>query len=305
MTISRYKLFSSSLILFFFLVSAEFGCGGRSDPLVDEPSTGAVDGINSAGSGSDPSGASNGGFAGGLPSVSGTSGEPGCFNAGTDPNRNKVRSGNICDRLSTIQCAGEACCCDRPSRDFNECKQGMMQYCREHLRLDSISSDASTGFDPVVAEQVFGEYEQMASSCDINVVSWGTSFAGLRGIIKGTIDPGLPCTPRTQWGDTLDEAGAAALVSCKDPATTACSHPAILLWTCSPRADVGGGCITDLNCVDGLYCDNPDLLVLGAVCKPRKAVGSACTLPNECQSLICRSGKCVEVNQQNVYCLSA
>jgi len=180
----------------------------------------------------------------------------------------------------------------------------MMEYCRDHLKIDSVSMDSSTGFDPVVAEQAFSKYEEMASNCDTNVVFWGTSLEGLRGIIKGTIDPGQPCTPKTVPGDTLDETGAAALASCKDPANTSCSHPAPLLWTCAPRVDVNLGCITDLNCLEGLYCDNPSLMLIGAVCKPRKAVGSPCVLPNECQSLICKNGTCVEVNQQNVFCLS-
>ncbi len=297
MVVFRYKSFSILSIVFLLLVFTQYGCGGRSESLVDESSVGPPDGISSAGSGPNLLSTVIGG-------TEGTSGNPTCVNTDTDPNRNKVQAGNVCDRLSTIQCAGEACCCEHPNRDFNACKQGMMEYCREHLRLDVISSDASTGFDPVFAEQVFSQYEQMASRCDVNVVFWGTSFDGLRGIIKGTIEPGRPCTPRSEWGETLDEAGAAALASCKDPVNTACSHPAILLWTCSPRVGVGGNCITDLNCLDGLYCDNPNLLLLGAVCKQRKNLGSACTLPNECQSLICRGGKCVEVNQQNVYCLS-
>lgn len=306
----RYKSFSLSFFL--FLVLTAYRCGGRSEPLVDDPSAKDRDDDSDA----DASAERNGKATDGIesagndeatedPAISAKiNGGPNCFDTGTDPNRNRVQPGNICDRLSTIQCAAEACCCEKPARNFNACKKGMIAYCRENLRIDVISRDDSTGFDPVVAEQVFSQYEGMASRCDTNVVSWGTSLDGLRGIVKGTIDPGRPCTPRSDWGETLDEAGAASLASCKDPASTACSHPAPLLWTCSPRGDVGAGCITDLNCFEGLYCENPNLVLLGATCKERKRKGSACTFPNECQSLICRDGKCAEVNQQNVYCVS-
>lgn len=222
----------------------------------------------------------------------------------TNPQRNQVQPGDICDRLSTIQCAGEQQCCDNPAHDFEECKGEMHKICKDEIRIDVITADPSTGFDPTFAEQAFTEFENRVSQCDPNVIAWGTSFDGLRGIVKGTVDRSLPCTPSGQLGETLEEAGAIALASCKDPQNTACSHPAILLWTCSPRSDVGGGCITDNNCIDGLYCENPDLLLLGATCRERKAVGANCDLPNECASLICKNGTCATIDQQNVYCLS-
>lgn len=221
-----------------------------------------------------------------------------------NPQRNRVTPGNICDRLSAIQCAGEQNCCDDPALDFEGCKQGMLQLCRDEIRIDAISADPLTGFDSIFAEQAFTEFENMASRCDTSIVAWGASFEGLRGILKGTIDRGMPCTPSGDGGETLDEAGAIALASCKNPQNTACAHPAVLLWTCSPRNSVGGACITDANCIEGLYCDNPNLLLLGATCKVRKAVGASCDWPNECASLICKNGACVEANRQNVYCLS-
>lgn len=256
--------------------------------------------------GSPPLSGSGGGGAGGVGGItvdSGSGGAPACFDAGIDPNRNRVQPGNICDRLTTIQCAAEACCCDAPGRDFSTCKEVMLQACRESLRIDAISSDPATGFDEVFAERVFGEYENMAAQCDTNVVSWGTSVDGLRGIIKGTRNANEPCPPAGDLGKTLDEVAAVALASCRDPANSACSHPAVLLWTCLPRVDVNLGCITDLNCKEGLYCNNPDLLLIGGICAPRKTEGSPCTLPNECQTLICKGGQCAPVNKQNVYCL--
>jgi len=291
----RYKSFSSLFLFLLVLVLTEYGCGGRNDPLVDDKGN--------------PGDENDAGDDGQSETTDGISddddgGEVTCVDMGTDPDRNRVKPGNICDRLSTIQCAAESCCCKNPKRDFDECKDGMEEYCREHLKIDAVSSDSLTGFDPDIAEEGFSEYEEMASSCDTDVVSWGTSLDGLRSIIKGTIDEGKPCTPKGDWGKTLDEAGAAALASCKDPENTACSHPAVLIWTCLPRVDVGDGCITDLNCLEGLYCDNPNLALRGAQCKKRKKIGSACTYPNECQSLICKDGECAKVNQQNVYCLS-
>lgn len=297
------------------IIDRSGGAGGNGEPgsgaseagSDGAAGTGAIAGSGGA-SGAAPlsgSGGYSGAGAGGTLVVdSGAGGAQTCFDVGTDPARNRVQPGNVCDRLTTIQCAAEGCCCDNPGRDLSTCKRVMMQYCREQLRIDSISADRTTGFDPVFAEQVFEQYERQASECRPSVVSWGVSFEGLRGIIKGTIEPGQPCTPSGDWGETLDEAGAAALASCRDPENTACSHPAMLLWLCSPRVDVGGACITDLNCLEGLYCDNPSLLLLGAVCRQRKAVGEPCALANECQTLICRYERCAEVTKENVYCLA-
>jgi hypothetical protein len=95
-----------------------------------------------------------------------------------------------------------------------------------------------------------------------------------------------------------------ALASCLDPSNNACLPESLLRWTCTPHAEVGGDCFTDVNCNAGLFCDNPDLSISGSTCMTRKAIGAGCGLPNECDSLFCRQGQCVEATVDAAYCLS-
>ncbi|HTU62522.1 MAG TPA: hypothetical protein VMF89_28875, partial [Polyangiales bacterium] len=48
------------------------------------------------------------------------------FDAGDDPERNKVTAAQLCERLATINCAGEAFCCDAPNRTVEACKQDLI-----------------------------------------------------------------------------------------------------------------------------------------------------------------------------------
>lgn len=225
--------------------------------------------------------------------------------AGTAPDRNMVSSGDVCDRLATIQCAGEQHCCTAPGRDFDTCKATMKQGCIQDLYLDAVSADPVSGFDAGRAATAFTEYERQASTCDAGVAAWGAGNEGLRSMLVGTANAGGNCQPS---GTIPSEAQvAAALTSCKDGAGQACQPrgltPVTIMWRCEGRTAAGGDCFTDANCQDGLYCDNPDLADLVASCVPRLAEGSACGTPNECASLMCKGGTCVAADQQAVYCL--
>lgn len=255
-------------------------------------STGATGGVITGGTGGS-GGVQTGG-------VSGTGGSA-TFDAGSDPNRNNVQAGAVCDRLATVQCAAEQYCCASAGRTFDQCKAAQMTECG-NLYLDEVTLNSVSGFDATAAATAFTQYENLASMCDTTIVSWGISTDGLRGITKGTIDPGGACTPSNK----LDNANVAAyLVSCKDAATTAClpSTTGIGTWTCTARAAAGGRCFTDLNCQDGLYCDNPNLANFDSQCQTRKADGQTCATGNECASLACVGGMCVAADQQAVYCL--
>jgi hypothetical protein len=236
----------------------------------------------------------------------GTGGDPGPvfygpFDVGTDPNANCVQAGQICHRLTTIQCAGEVHCCENPGRTFQECYDYMFDGCVNELYIDKISLDPIVGFDLDFACTAFAEYEQKTEQCDPSVVDWGISMDGLRGIIKGTRGPGEGCatdiTPPTKEGE------AAALVSCTDGANQACLPTAVAFWNCRPLNGEGGNCMTDINCLPDLYCDNPDLSVTGARCKNRKQIGEPCAAANECLTLVCKQGQCRLDDQQGVFCL--
>jgi hypothetical protein len=225
---------------------------------------------------------------------------PGIFDAGSAPDRNAVGPGTICQRLAQIQCAGEAFCCDAPGRDVTTCQTTMEAGCRDELLADAIAQRPEAGFDAAHAQMAFTALEEAASRCDPAIAALGESLDGIRGMFKGTLGPGEGCTPSPLLDTT---AAAAALTACTDAATQACL-PSGLSWSCVPLSDEGGNCFTDVNCLPGLFCDNPDLSLAGAACLPRKAVGEACALPNECQSLYCVGGACVPADAQSAYCLA-
>ncbi|HEX7672350.1 MAG TPA: hypothetical protein VF395_22300 [Polyangiaceae bacterium] len=225
---------------------------------------------------------------------------PKIFDSGMDPARNQVQAGQVCERIATIQCAGEAFCCDAPGRTQAECKDTMKQGCINQLYLDAITANRISGYDTANAEAIFTEYERLASTCDQTVTAWGASIEGLRGLAKGTVQSGGSCIPNPI--STNRAVVAPYLAACLNPATTAC-YPQLAAWTCSPRSNSGSKCFADTNCNDGLYCDNPNFLITGSTCKPRKADGAACKLLDECASLLCKHGTCAPLNQQNAFCL--
>lgn len=242
---------------------------------------------------------------GGASGEGGDSGEGGggerVFDAGSEPDRNDVSAGELCDRLSTIQCAGEAYCCDNPGRDFAACKQTAQSGCQDQLMFDAIASSEKVAFNEEHASLAYGEIERRASQCDPSVAEFGQSVDGLRGMFKGTVPPGGSCITLNL---TRRDEVAKALASCLDPANNACLPESAIGWACRPRADVGGPCFTDVNCKDGLYCPNPDFEIGMTSCAARKPVDAACSLPNECETLFCKGGKCVAETDQAAYCLT-
>jgi hypothetical protein len=226
------------------------------------------------------------------------------FDAGDDPARNKIMAGQLCDRISTINCAGESFCCDSPGRTVEACKQDLFTTCMNDLMLDRISMFESSKFDAAQAEKVFTELERLASACDPAIAKWGGSTEGLRGIMRGSIEPAASCKPVAALPEVV-EIGA-ALVSCKDPATYACVYASLLdAWTCEKRGEAGGNCVTDNNCVDGLYCVASTSApgISAGTCTPRRQAGEPCTAPSECESLFCKKSLCAETSQQAAYCL--
>lgn len=223
------------------------------------------------------------------------------FNAGDDPDRNKVTAADLCTRIAEINCAGEAYCCDNPGRTVDACKQDLIKTCASDLMLDRVAMQERTRFDAEAAERAYEELERRASMCDPTVAQWGAAPDGLRGLLKGTVPPGESCKPTETVPDPVTL--AAALLACEQPETHACTYANPLdAWTCQPRSEADGSCVTDNNCQDGLYC----LITapgLPGMCTARKAVGEACDSPPQCASLFCKRGSCVEADQQAAYCL--
>ena len=218
-----------------------------------------------------------------------------------DANRNDVTAGNVCDRVTQLQCAAEQECCSNPGRTFDECYTKLIVSCRDAAYLDAMSANNITGFDPVRGKAAMEMFEQLAKDCDTSVASWVESADGLRGIMQGTKAKGASCLPIS----AQKEVAAAYLASCQDPANLSCLPMTTLSWSCQTRGEVDATCVTDLNCVPGLYCpqanyQNPQL---DSNCAVRLADGSPCIANNECMSFACKSGSCVPISKDATYCL--
>ena len=218
----------------------------------------------------------------------------------SDPARNQVQAGQVCERLATLQCAGQAHCCPQPSTDFEACRVKALQGCREGSHLDTISSDPGTGFDAAAANVRLQAYEEKALACDPSVAAWADSAAGLRGMMQGTVASGASCAPQ----GLSTSSAAAALAYCQAPDEVSClPDPTFLTWTCTGRAGPSGSCLTDLNCQSGLFCPQADYLSpVHSQCTLRRDLGQSCISPNECQSAACQGGSCVDATVEAVYC---
>jgi hypothetical protein len=261
------------------------------------PSTGGAGGT----AGSEPESGGDGGAGG----AGGSAGDPSLFDelVGTEEGRNDVPSGEVCERIATIQCAGEASCCDMPGRDFEACKATMKKGCIDELFLDAMTANPITGYDRENAVDVFAEYESLARRCDLSVAEWGASMNGLRAMTRGTLAAGADCRPAPLDLISPGPRAAAFLLACTGFETHAC-FPKASSWSCAPREPEGGACFMDMNCVDGLFCTNSKARSLqGGTCNARKADGAPCDFPSDCASLACKGGTCAAHTQHNLFCL--
>ena len=218
-----------------------------------------------------------------------------------DPARNDVTAGNVCDRVTQLQCAAEQTCCSNPGRTFADCYTKLVESCRNEAYLDAMTGDPITGFDQARARAAMAEFETLAMACDLSLAQWGESADGLRGIMQGTRTAGTSCLPLS----AKREVAAANLASCQNPAEVSCLPETTIKWTCTARGDVDATCVTDLNCKVGLYCPQADYQnpQLDSNCAQRLADGSPCISNNECMSFACKSGACAPLDKDAAYCL--
>jgi hypothetical protein len=257
------------------------GSGGR-------PATG---GQPFAGSGGDVD-ASLGG-SGGL----GASGR--FFDAGGDQFRNRVTAAQACDRLTTIQCAAERYCCPRDDRSFDRCKQALGNYYCQYIDVWSVQPVVAYDIDR--AQAAFDEFEKRASACDTTILPWAISDSGFRLVARGTIAPGGTCYSLDAGAPTTDV--FAFIASCGVPEAYSClPDPASNRAVCAPRSAIDGACYTDLNCLDGLFCDSTRQ---PPVCAPRRQNGAPCSTPLACESMRCepQALRCVPATLESAYCL--
>ncbi len=289
----------SRILVWSLMLGVACGCGSSSDNGGGGGSSGTGTGGGSASGagGSAGSGAGGSGGDSGMPSNM-DAGLP-LFDAGGS---NTVTAGNVCVRLATIQCAGEQHCCKSPGRDFAACEKAAEDSCKNTALFDMLSEDPAVGFDANAASTAFAELEHRASTCDPSVAAWAVSPDGFESSFTGTLGAGDDCTPPGGLSMASVHDLAVSLVSCRLGDGLACL-PADPTWMCAQRAARGGRCFTDLNCQDGLYCDNPNSTFMG-MCAPRKSAGAACQNDSECDSFTCTSKSCVSGDDvQAAYCL--
>jgi hypothetical protein len=223
------------------------------------------------------------------------------FDAGSDPNRNHVVAGQLCSRLAVIQCAAEQHCCNNPGRTASQCQTQSVSDCMTEPSIDQLAAVKSTGFDPTITAMVFDELERRSAECDVGLAEWSVGPSGVRTILQGTIGANASCKPTGDINNKVNQ--GAALASCTNSETMGCLPMSLLGgWTCAPKSGADGKCLTDDNCMTGLFCCNPAMTPFGK-CAERKDVGASCKSATECTSLICKNGSCVAADQQSAFCL--
>jgi len=230
----------------------------------------------------------------------GASGASGMGGSGGGGASNDVGPDGICERIAAIQCAAQEACCTAPAMDVAACMSELLGGCSD---LEAVAAEEIVGFDRAAVRAALDELERRAGACDPALASWAITAEGFASSFTGTRGEGEDCTPEGGAGTSDVNAVGAALASCSNVETTACL-PTETTWTCKPRAAAGGACFTDLNCVDGLFCDKTDAqTAYDGVCAARKGAGSECFDANECTSFVCKDDVCAADNDaQAVYC---
>jgi Dickkopf N-terminal cysteine-rich region len=295
------------------------GAAGRSGP---PPGTAGGMQTGTAGGGG-PVGASGTGVVGPGPTAGGASGTPPiagsgsvqpmpdgglpAYDAGTEPDRNTVRAGQLCARVSALQCAAEQHCCTTAKNSFDACKTQLTKTCMDNAFLDEIAMNNVAGYSQTQTKATFDQIEVFGANCDPTVTMWAAQPEGLRAMFQGTVAPGGMCKPT---GLPSQGSYAASLASCTNAETTSCLFSGTgptappQTATCAARGDSGATCFLDVNCKDGMYCQNPQMKYSSGKCAALNQNGATCTLDSECASFTCRSAVCVAATADTTFCVS-
>lgn len=216
---------------------------------------------------------------------------------------NRVQATQVCQRLAELQCAAEQSCCTNDAKKYptvDACISNQRNVCETSFKVAQIGADPDAGYSVDNAEAAFDNFELLTSTCDMSVVSWGTSPEGFLRMMAGTKTANTTCQPNNS-----SDYGAA--FSCLVANNLSCVPGGLIpgtdipgLWSCKTRSGDGGRCYTDLNCGPGLRCSVPETY---STCVARKTLGSSCTYPTECASLFCEGSQCVEASVEAAYCL--
>jgi hypothetical protein len=203
-----------------------------------------------------------------------------------------IEASAFCRTLAEMQCDAYVRCCSAAGPgDIGVCVEEAQAACAMNEGIGRLLLDARTGYDPVYAAEVLAVGRRLAQACDTGLLPWMVERSGIQSIFTGTIAPGSECTPRSVNPFDFDYP---AVFSCEGTDYT-CAATGGPEWVCATRREVGGGCITYFDCVDGLRCD-------AFRCAERLPNGSACTNAVDCASGGCVEGRCVDLTQDALYC---
>jgi hypothetical protein len=229
----------------------------------------------------------------------GTSGMGGDGDGDGDGASNDVAPDGICARVAAIQCAAqEECCVDPQKQSLADCTEDALDNCED---LAAVAADSRVGYDRAAMKAALDDYQMRSAECDVTIAE--RAVAGFASAFKGTVAAGGDCLPEG-GADTTDFTDlGAALASCTGNATTACL-PSATDWKCTARGGAGSPCFTPINCQDGMWCDSAAAQAVGeGVCTAQKAADETCNAPEECESFVCKSGKCVASDDvQEIFC---
>jgi hypothetical protein len=307
-------LFSAGFVLGFLATFLFAGCGTDAGGPLPSVTPGTGGGLT------DPAG--TGGLTGDNPGMgmssggSSSSGSGGGGGTAVDQNPSAMISvDQMCTELSRAACEGAQACCSTVvtgASAMASCISQQTAKCR--TQLQNIASDRRAGYDPLVAGQSVAMFRSLASTCDPNLVEWGSDRNGLLAMFSGTVASGGACVP----SDIND---GAAVMSCQTPAI--CHVAGVgqtkMTGTCGALRGSSAPCVVDTECdpQQQLRCDFNSLVPGGVTspasektlglhghCVPRLADGNKCARATECSSLVCESKVCVTRTTDRVYCVT-
>jgi hypothetical protein len=212
-----------------------------------------------------------------------------------------VEVGAFCIDFADRTCQAQEDCCAVGTPDFDRCVTQVRDRCS--LLAGSLAARPETGYDGVQANAVLAEIDAFAASCDPAVVPWTFARSGFYRLFQGSIELGQACSLE---GSELEQFAAA--LSCLGDDNTCLVNGARA--DCAARSSAEGPCATDFDCVDGHFCQRPDVGGRG-ICRIQQADDALCRpgANSSCASFFCNptvgdvTGRCVTPPAEQLYCL--
>jgi len=227
--------------------------------------------------------------------------------AGDDPDAGPADGGDVgrvpvtefCAMYVDSVCNGVRDCCSRvpePPEEWDQtmCRATVGDQCGTVVGLvlsrDYLQWDEEAAFRALMQGQAF-----IDDDCNPNLQDWLVDLDGFFSPVQGTRAAGAECTPSDPSNATEV---LASVLSCQDGSRCIRGGGR---WSCVAPSALGDPCSFAFDCADaGARCAGG---LFNKTCQiPGEAVGTACLLPDECQSLICTRARCQPVTQDAIYC---